>query len=208
MFRTFLSLALVTLLSASASAASVGFMGEFTAETLGNGTGFLGNGLPATPVMFSAFDDEFRFSEGGSIGFLQHKPNFDLGGANVWAISGTATVNDNGASDLVQFILNLSTTGFNGAVDGQFSMTFTGDLISNGSFVNQANFSELMNYPDGPFEDFTGDPISASTSIQYTDFSTSIIHSYAGTAFAVPEPSSLLFLAALGCVGVMRRRRS
>ena len=208
MYRTFLSLALMTLLSASASAASVGFMGEFTAETLGNGTGFLGNGLPATPVTFSAFDDEFRFSEGGSIGFLQHKPNFDLGGANVWAISGTATVNDNGANDSVQFILNLSTTGFNGAVDGQFSMTFTGDLISNGSFVNQANFSELMNYPDGPFEDFTGDPISASTSIQYTDFSTSIIHSYSGTAFAVPEPSSLFCLAALGCVGVMRRRRS
>lgn len=206
MYRTFLSLALVTLLSASASAASVGFLGEFASETLGNGTGFLGAG--PFPVAFSAFEDEFEFSEGAALGILQNQPDFQLGGSTVWAISGTASVNDNLAADSVQFVLNISTTGIAGPINGQLTMTFTGDLISNGSLVNQANFSELMNYPDGPFEDGTGNPISASTGIVYTDFSTANVHSYAGTAFAVPEPGSLLCLAALGCVGVMRRRRS
>lgn len=206
MYRTFLSLALVTLLSASASAASVGFLGEFASETLGNGTGFLGAG--PFPVAFSAFEDEFEFSEGAAIGILQNTPDFTIGGATVWATSGTAAVTDAapGLSDSVQFVLNISTTGPVG-VDGQFTMTFTGvDLISNGSVVNQANFSELMNYPDGPF--LNGNVVSASTGITYTDFSTANVHSYAGTAFAVPEPGSLLCLAALGCVGIMRRRRS
>jgi len=152
----------------------------------------------------------FRFSEGAQAGSLLNVVEFTVAGKSVWATSGTVTVTDSspGGVDSVSFVLNVSTTGSSGS-DGEFGMNFTGvDLISNGSVVNQENFNQLMNYPEGPFG-ADGSILGASTSITWKDDSAGgfTFKEYAGTVFAVPEPGSLICLAAFGCLGVMRRRR-